>query len=97
MAKVILPDGAALEAPDGTTVHEFAAQIGAGLAKAAVAGRVNDQLVDMSTPINGEATLAITTLRDDEGLEIMRHSCAHVMAEAICRLGDKLAGKCGVL
>ena len=86
MAKVQLPDGSFLEAPDGTTVRDFAERIGAGLAKAAIAGRVNDELVDVSTPISGQATLTIITAKDDDGLKIMRHSCAHIMAEAICSI-----------
>ena len=84
MAKVRLPDGSIIEAADGTTVREFAERIGAGLAKAAIGGRVNDQLVDVNTPISGEVELTIITGKNDEGLEIMRHSCAHIMAEAIC-------------
>ena len=86
MAKVKLPDGSILEAPDGTTVGEFAERIGVGLAKAAIAGRVNDKLVDLSAPVSGEVELAIITDKDEDGLEIMRHSCAHVMAEAICEI-----------
>ena len=56
------------------------------MAKAAIAGRVNDELVDVSTPISGQATLTIITAKDDDGLKIMRHSCAHIMAEAICSI-----------
>jgi threonyl-tRNA synthetase len=84
MAKVRLPDGSVLEAPDGSTAKEFAELIGAGLAKAAIAARIDDKLVDLSTQVSGEAALNIITDKDQEGLEIMRHSCAHVMAEAIC-------------
>ncbi len=84
MAKVTLPDGSTLEVADGTTARQLAEQIGPGLAKAAVAAKVNGQLVDLSTPINSEAEVQIITLKDDEGLDVMRHSCAHVMAEAIC-------------
>ena len=86
MAKVTLPDGSTLEVTDGTTARQLAEQIGPGLAKAAVAAKVNGQLVDLSTPINSEAEVQIITLKDDEGLDVMRHSCAHVMAEAICSI-----------
>ena len=86
MAKVQLPDGTILEGPDGTSVKGFAEQIGAGLARAALAGRVDDRIVDLSTPVSGEVSLSIITSRDEEGLEILRHSCGHIMAEAICSL-----------
>jgi len=86
MAKVTLPDGSTIEVTDGTTAKQLAEQIGPGLAKAAVAAKVNGQLVDLSTPISREAEVQITTLKDDEGIEVMRHSCAHVMAEAICSI-----------
>jgi len=86
MAKVTLPDGSTLEVTDGTTAKQLAEQIGPGLAKAAVAAKVNGQLVDLSTPINSESEIQIITLKDDEGLDVMRHSCAHVMAEAVCSI-----------
>jgi len=86
MAKVTLPDGSTLGITDGTTAKQLAEQIGPGLAKAAIAARINGQLVDLSTPINGNAAVQIITPKDDEGLEIMRHSCAHIMAEAICTI-----------
>jgi threonyl-tRNA synthetase len=86
MAKVKLPDGSILEVTDGTTVLQLAEQIGPGLAKAAVAAKIDGRLVDLSTPLNGEVAVQITTPRDDEGLEVMRHSCAHIMAEAICSI-----------
>jgi len=86
MAKVTLPDGSILEVTDGTTVKQLSEQIGRGLAKAAVAAKVNGQLADLSTPINSETTVQIITAKDDEGLEVMRHSYAHIMAEAICSI-----------
>jgi threonyl-tRNA synthetase len=86
MAKVTLPDGSTLEITDGTTAKQLAEQIGPGLARAATAAKVNGQLVDLSTPITADATVQIITLKDDEGLQIMRHSCAHIMAEAICSI-----------
>jgi threonyl-tRNA synthetase len=86
MAKVTLPDGSILEISNGTTAKELAEQIGAGLVRAAVAAEVNGQLVDLSALITADATVKIITLKDDEGLQIMRHSCAHIMAEAICTI-----------
>ena len=86
MARVTLPDGSTLSVTDGTTAGELAEQIGPGLAKAAMAAKVNGQLADLSTPIETDAHVQIITSADYEGLEIMRHSCAHIMAEAICTL-----------
>ena len=86
MAKVKLPDGTILDGPDGTTVIGFAEQIGPGLAKAALAGTVDGQDVDLDFPVSGEVDLEIITGRNEKGLELMRHSCAHVMAEAICSI-----------
>ncbi len=86
MAEVTLPDGSTVKIADGTTAEQLAHTIGPGLAKAAVAARINGQLVDLSTPINGRTVVQIITLKDKEGLDIMRHSCAHIMAEAICSI-----------
>jgi threonyl-tRNA synthetase len=86
MVKITLPDGSTIQAADGITAKQLAEQIGPGLAKAAVAAKINDQLVDLSTPVKNDAKLQIITPKDTEGLDVMRHSCAHVMAEAICRL-----------
>jgi len=86
MAQVKLPDGSVLEITDGTTAKQLAEQIGPALAKVAVAAKLNGQLVDLSTPVTADADVQIITLKDDEGLEIMRHSCAHIMAEAICSI-----------
>lgn len=86
MAKAKLPDGSIKEITDGATVADLAAAIGPGLARVAVAAKVNGQLVDLSTPLTGEPDVVIITVKDELGLEIIRHSCAHVMAEAICSL-----------
>jgi threonyl-tRNA synthetase len=86
MAKVRLPDGSILEVTDGTTAQQLAEKIGQQLAKAAVAAKVEGRLVDLSAPLNGEVAVQIITPRDNEGLEVIRHSCAHVMAEAICSI-----------
>ncbi len=86
MVKLILPDRTELKVDVGVTVEDVAGQIGSGLVKAALAGRVNGKLVDLTTPLQGDAEIQIITGKDAEGLELMRHSCAHVMAEAICAL-----------
>ncbi len=86
MAKVTLPDGSILETGANTTAKQLAEQIGPRLAKAAIAAKLNGQLVDLSTPITADAALQIITPKDTEGLEIMRHSCAHIMAQAICSI-----------
>src|SRR5437868_810550 len=87
MATVILPDGSKREVPDGSSVMQLAESIGRGLAKAAVAGKVDGKVVDLSAPIAaGEHRISILTDRDPEALLVLRHSTAHVMAEAIQRL-----------
>lgn len=86
MASVTLPDGSKREYEGPVTVAQVAASIGAGLAKAALAGRVDGKLVDLSHVIDGEAAVAIITARDPEGLEIIRHSTAHLMAQAVKEL-----------
>ena len=86
MASVTLPDGSKREYEGPVTVAQVAASIGAGLAKAALAGRVGGKLVDLSHVIDGDAAVAIITARDPEGLEIIRHSTAHLMAQAVKEL-----------
>ena len=80
---ITLPDGSTREFDAPVTVHQVAESIGAGLAKAALAGKVDDRLVDTSYLIEQDAQLAIVTDRDDEGLEIIRHSTAHLLAQAV--------------
>jgi threonyl-tRNA synthetase len=89
MAKLQLPDGSILEGTDGTSVLDYIKQIGPGLAKAAIAAILDGRLVDLSIPVVGEAKLVVITAKDDKGLEILRHSCAHLMAEAICAIWPK--------
>jgi len=84
MAKVKLPDGAEMEVTEGVNAEQLAQKIGPRLAKAAVAAKINGQVVDLSTPINNDAEVQIITATDPQGLDVMRHSCAHIMAEAIC-------------
>ena len=86
MAKVTLPDGGTLKITDGTTAKQLAEQMGPQLANEAVAAKINGHLVDLSTPVTADASVKIITLKDGEGLEILRHSCAHIMAEAICSI-----------
>src|SRR5687768_1299213 len=87
MAVIKLPDDSKRDVPDGSTVMQVAESIGRGLAKAAVAGRVDGKVVDLSSKIDGgEHELSILTDRDPEALLVLRHSAAHVMAEAIQRL-----------
>src|SRR5690625_4851815 len=83
MPKVTLPDGSQREFDHPVTVHQVAESIGPGLAKAALAGRVDGRLVDTSYAINDDVNLAIVTDRDEEGLEILRHSAAHLLAQAV--------------
>ena len=83
MPVITLPDGSKREFANPVSVFEIAADIGAGLAKAALAGKVDGQPVDTSFIIENDADLAIITSRDDEGLEVIRHSCAHLMAMAV--------------
>ena len=86
MAAIELPDGSVRQVPDGTTVAQLAESIGRGLAKAAIVGKVDGKLVDLSFPLRGDHDVAIVTDRDPEGLFVMRHSTAHVMAQALRRL-----------
>ncbi len=84
MFKISLPDGSAREMPAGSTPADVAAAIGPGLAKAALAARVDGELVDLSHPFTGDARLALVTARDEvEALELARHDYAHVLAEAV--------------
>jgi threonyl-tRNA synthetase len=83
MVQITLPDGSLREFPGPVTVAEVAASIGAGLAKAALGGKVNGQLVDTSFSMAADAKLAIVTAKDPEGLELIRHSTAHLLAYAV--------------
>ena len=84
--KVTLPDGTVLEVPEGSTVGDVAAAIGPGLAKAALAGEVDGQTVDLFHAIEADTSLKIITERDPEALALLRHSAAHVMATAVREL-----------
>jgi threonyl-tRNA synthetase len=80
---VQLPDGSSRSVPKGATVASLAASIGAGLAKAAIAGKVNDELVDLSVQLHEGDRVAVVTEKSPEALEIIRHSTSHLMAQAV--------------
>jgi len=86
MIQVTLPDGSKREFPGPVTVAQVAASIGAGLAKAALAGKVDGQVVDTSYLIDRDSPVAIVTAKDPEGLEVIRHSTAHLLAYAVKEL-----------
>jgi threonyl-tRNA synthetase len=84
--KVTLPDGSVREVPRGTSARQIAEGIGPGLARAALAARVNGAVWDLDRPLDADTTLAILTERDPEALEVLRHSSAHIMATAVREL-----------
>ncbi|KQN24183.1 threonine--tRNA ligase [Sphingomonas sp. Leaf34] len=87
MFRITLPDGSVREVAPGTTPADVAAAIGPGLAKAALAARIDGQVRDLSRPFEGDTQLALVTARDEaEALELVRHDLAHVMAEAVQHL-----------
>ena len=86
MIEVTLPDGSKREFNSPVTVGDVAASIGAGLARAALAGKVNGKLVGLSHPITENSTVSIVTDKDPEGLEIIRHSTSHLLAQAVKEL-----------
>ena len=84
LLKISLPDGSVREMPEGSTPADVAAAIGPGLAKAALAARVDGELRDLNRPFEGDAQVALVTSRDEaDALELVRHDYAHVLAEAI--------------
>ncbi|MBW0144113.1 threonine--tRNA ligase [Sphingomicrobium clamense] len=84
MVKIELPDGSVKEMPEGATPYDVAADIGPGLAKAAMAARVDGEVRDLKRPFEGDAKLALITKRDEaDALELVRHDFAHVLAEAV--------------
>ncbi|MDA8416455.1 MAG: threonine--tRNA ligase [Betaproteobacteria bacterium] len=86
MVTVTLPDGATRSYPHPVTVAEVASSIGAGLAKAALVARVDGQMMDMSTCLDHDVSLALITARDAEGVDVLRHSTAHLLAHAVKEL-----------
>src|SRR4029079_17390263 len=87
MFKIALPDGSVKEMPEGSTPADVAAAIGPGLAKAALAARVDGEVRDITRPFEGDANLALITSRDEaDALELVRHDYAHILAEAVQNL-----------
>jgi threonyl-tRNA synthetase len=87
MFKIKLPDGSVREMPHGSTPADVAAAIGPGLAKAALAARVDGELRDITRPFEGDSELALVTSKDEkDALELVRHDFAHLLAEAVQRL-----------
>ncbi|HWI75812.1 MAG TPA: threonine--tRNA ligase [Sphingomicrobium sp.] len=87
MFKISLPDGSVREVPEGSTPADIAAAIGPGLAKAALAAKVDGELRDLNRPLEGDSSLALVTSRDEkDALELVRHDFAHILAEAVQNL-----------
>ena len=86
MVKIKLPDGSVMEEKDGISGLEIANKISSSLGKAALAVSVNDKLQDLTAPITTDSTVTIVTAKDKDGLHILRHSCSHIMAEAVQEL-----------
>lgn len=87
MPIITLPDGTEKKNNDSAvTIDQIASEIGPGLAKAALAGRVNGELIDTCIPITQNSHIQIITSKDDEGLEIIRHSFAHLLGHAVKQL-----------
>ena len=86
MPVITLPDGSQRSFDQPITVADLAASIGAGLARAALAGRVDGKLVDTSYLIDRDADAAIVTARDPDGLEVIRHSTAHLLAQVLANV-----------
>ena len=84
--EICLPDGSKKSLDEGATVADVASSIGSGLAKAALAGKVDGELVDLNRPVTDGAHVEIITAKSPEALHILRHSCAHIMAEAVQEL-----------
>lgn len=86
LIKITLPDGSLQELPQNSTVADLAAKISEGLARVAVAAKINENIVDLSTVLKTGDTVKILTSKDPESLDILRHSTAHIMAQAVQRL-----------
>ena len=83
---ITLPDGSPRTLPAGSTAYDLAASIGSRLAKAAVAAQVDGHEADLATPLADGASVAIITAEGTDGLHVLRHSTAHVMAQAVTQL-----------
>src|SRR5689334_21472434 len=86
VVKISFPDGAVKEFPQGTTTEDIAASISPSLKKKAIAGKWNGQMYDLRRPILEDGTIEIVTPESKEALEVLRHSTAHLMAQAVKRL-----------
>ena len=86
MITLTLKDGSKMEVEKGTLIIEVAKQISTGLAKKAVVAKLNDVLVDLKTPINEDSKLELVLLEDKEAFEVLNHSCAHLLAQAMQHL-----------
>ena len=84
--QITLPDGATREVPRGTTARDIAGQISPRLAREALVARANDELVDLSRPLEGNSKLSILTARDPDAVQVFRHSAAHLLAAAVLEL-----------
>lgn len=93
MIEVQLPDGSRKSLPEGATAYDLAASIGPGLAKAAMASVINDEVRDLRTPLHQGDQVRLLTTRDPESLEVLRHSASHILAQAVTNLwpGTKVA------
>ena len=89
--KVTLPDGSVKEYPDGTNALQVAESISKGLAKVVVAAKVNGEIMDFHRPLPAEGTVNLINVDSPEGLDVIRHSAAHIMAGAVKRIyGDQV-------
>ncbi|MEI5914392.1 threonine--tRNA ligase [Bacillus albus] len=96
VVKITFPDGAVKEFPKGVTTEEIAASISPGLKKKAVAGKLNDVMIDLVTPIEEDGAVSIITLDSEDGLYILRHSTAHLLAQALKRLYKDVKVELGI-
>lgn len=96
VVKITFPDGAVKEFPKGVTTEEIAASISPGLKKKAVAGKLNDEMIDLVTPIEEDGAVSIITLDSEDGLYILRHSTAHLLAQALKRLYKDVRVELGI-
>ncbi|TFW54870.1 threonine--tRNA ligase [Bacillus sp. 007/AIA-02/001] len=96
VVKITFPDGAVKEFPKGVTTEEIAASISPGLKKKAVAGKLKDEMIDLVTPIEEDGAVSIITLDSEDGLYILRHSTAHLLAQALKRLYKDVKVELGI-
>ncbi|OPA07308.1 threonine--tRNA ligase [Bacillus cereus] len=96
VVKITFPDGAVKEFPKGVTTEKIAASISPGLKKKAVAGKLNDEMIDLVTPIEEDGAVSIITLDSEDGLYILRHSTAHLLAQALKRLYKDVKVELGI-